>query len=417
MKKFFIDLFKSNLYLAYGLLFIFFAYFIIGSGGMNFDMSCWKTWTIFGLENGWRNVYNCPTNDYLPLYHYFLSFYGKWAGSAENIVNNINKTRIVTLGFEFIAGIALLKLFYDKFEKNIYKAVAYSMFYFVNIAVFYNSVVWGQVDGIMTCFIFFSFLFAYNKKVLPSLIFIILALNFKPQAIIFIPLILLLLLPEIWKNFNFKNLFIWLFVPLLLQVLILLPFIESLDKIWQVAVNAVGKYPFISINAYNFWGFLKGGQCHLPDTSEFLNITYRNWGLLMFFISSFIALFPLLKKNYQIIFEKRQVEFLLKELLIGATLISLLFFFFNTQMHERYAYPALIFCIAYAVLYKKPLPLILLTTAYFLNMEYAMNRAWSGGNVTLIRPLCAILYFIDILLLYKDLYNIKIRRLYRKSIV
>jgi Gpi18-like mannosyltransferase len=48
-----------------------------------------------------------------------------------------------------------------------------------NPAFWYNTIIWGQVDSIHTFFVFVSVLFAINKKPLPALVFMLLAVNTK----------------------------------------------------------------------------------------------------------------------------------------------------------------------------------------------------------------------------------------------
>ena len=50
-------------------------------------------------------------------------------------------------------------------------------------------------------------------------------------------------------------------------------------------------------------------------------------------------------------------------------MIPLLFAFFNTQMHERYWHAAVLFLAAYGFLRRDYWPYVLVSVAYFLNLE------------------------------------------------
>ncbi len=346
MKKFL----KKYILLCISLFSLFFV--IMPHNGNSFDMGCWKQWAEYIFKNGLGNVYQSNT-DYLPLFHYVLKIFGLLQGNVENIGRNIHFLKSFTLLFHFVTGFFLIS-FIKKRIISSDKKIVYVLFYLLNIAILYNTVVWGQVDAILTCFVFIASYFAFKKNVLLSLIFLILAINFKLQAIIFLPVIGLMLLPIIISTFSIKNLLKWIFIPFILQIIILLPFILSgtLDKLWFVITGSVGKWPFVSMNAYNIWDFILSGNLYtMHDNKTFIGISYKQWGLLMFFVTSGIALFPLFKHGYLSVRKKTDFNFPLEKFLIICGIIPLLFFYFNTQMHERYAHPAFVFLIAYSFIY------------------------------------------------------------------
>ena len=66
------------------------------------------------------------------------------------------------------------------------------IFYLLNIAVLYNTLVWGQVDEIMTFFVALSLYFLMRDQPRWAMISYLLAINLKLQSIVFLPLILLI---------------------------------------------------------------------------------------------------------------------------------------------------------------------------------------------------------------------------------
>ena len=375
--------------------------------GHSWDVQCWTEWSLFIYDSGLSNIYKSWT-DYLPLYHYVLFLYGKVQGSVENIVSNINSLKIITLLFELGSTLILFKLLEAKF-KDINKSILLSLFYFLNFAVLYNSMLWNQVDGIMTFFVFASLIPAYFRKGFLAVLCYVLAINFKLQAIIFLPLFMALVIPLI-TNATLKSIILSVLAIALIQLLIILPFMLAgdLPRIWNVVAGSVDKYPKVSMNAYNVWYlFMQGDLMQVLDSGKFGGITYKSLGLIMFFISSFFALLFLLKPYYQFDFQRKPVDFAFDRILISGALIPLLFFFFNTQMHERYSHPALIFLAAYALLYNRPWILGLGSIAYFLNME-AVFRHFKLNNyetVVFAPSFVAFLYLILIGLLFFDLYK------------
>lgn len=390
-------------------------YMLVPQTGHEYDTYCWKEWAKYIYEGGLSKIYYSFT-DYLPLYHYTLKLYGLMQDGIESIESNIYQLKLINLLFHFVTGFFLALVV--KKDHSWEKVLFFTMFYLLNIAILYNTIIWGQVDEVLTCYIFISCYFAHKKKVLSSLIFFVIAINFKLQAIIFIPVIGLMLLPVIISSYSAKKMITWLLVPLLIQALIIMPFILSgtVDKMWNVIIGSFGKYPVVSMNAYNIWDFLLSGDLfNMPDSETFKSVTYKNWGLLMFFATSGVALFPLAKHTFLSIKNKTAFNFPLPQLLIICAIIPLLFFYLNTQMHERYSHPALVFLIAYSIFANKPFISIIGCLAYFLNLESVFRFMDLNNYGTLIfnRDFISALYLITIVWLYVELFDFKFKK--RKS--
>ncbi len=381
--------------------------------GHNFDTFCWRQWSIFSATHGLQNIYFSDT-DYLPLYHYVLFLFGKIAGSAANIEKYIYYLKPITLIFHFVSGFFALQLIKDLYtsKKTLFLL---SIYVLLNAAIVYNALFWGQVDDIFTCFVFISFYFAYKKRVLISLLSLLIAINFKLQAIIFIPFIGLMLLPSLFKPFSAKKWILWVFALIMLQTLILLPFIytNTVEKMWFVVTNSFGKYPVVSMFAFNFWDFIFwSNTINFSDQDVWLNLTYKRWGLLLFFISSGAALWPLIKNTFLQLFKNLNAKIELDHLLLIGALIPLLFFFFNTQMHERYSHPALIFVMVYSIRKKEIVLPIILSLAYINNLIMAQHFEQFADTTpfNICRRFSAIFYLIGIIMLYIRLFNFNLLR-------
>ncbi|MDR2979237.1 MAG: hypothetical protein LBV02_02170 [Bacteroidales bacterium] len=375
-------------------------------------MDCWAEWAKYGFMEGFSNIYKSWT-DYLPLFHYVLFFFGKIQGSVEAIEANIHALKTVSILFEFGTTLFLFKILEKKY-KDTYKAMLFSLFYFLNIAVLLNGMIWGQVDGIMTFFIFGAVIFAWNKRIFLSLLFFLLALNMKLQAIIFSPILFLLLLPLIWDKSQLKKTVFSFLGIALIQFLIFLPFIYAGDfpKLWNVITGSVGKYPKVSMAAYNMWYFFIKVPMETFDNNKFWGITYKNWGLALFFVTSFFALLHFVKPLFQQILKKANIAYSFRKTIISCALIPLLFFFFNTQMHERYFHPALIFLALYALLYNRPFVFVLGSVACFLNMEDVLQFfQWGNYGTLVFTPwFIACLYLLLIIILFLDLYDVNFKK-------
>jgi Gpi18-like mannosyltransferase len=333
------------------------------------DINFWTRWAEAIYEDGLGNVYSVADNNYNPLYHYILFLYGKLAGSHEKIKHYYYFLKAFTLIFDFVGAIVAASLLKDKNDRFLA-----SLLLLFNVGYLYNTVVWQQVDAIYTCLTFIAVYFALKQRHVWSVLFYILALNAKLQAIMFLPLLALLWIPAWLKSV--RTLGLTVVAAAVLQTLILAPFMWAgdenyLDKILNINFHSVDFYPFVCVNAYNIWavGF-DGALTWTSDAGEVWGKTYKFWGSLMFLVMSFIVLLPMflvvlngeLRKDYGY----RQN---LPLMLLTFGLIPLVFCYFNTQMHERYWHSAILFLGAYSFVSKRYSVFALASVAYFLNLE------------------------------------------------
>ena len=385
---------------------------IIPTGGFPFEVEGWKKWALYIFRNGLSNAYRSGT-DYMPLLQYILFFFDRISGTEKSIIEHLYLLKIISLTFDFIGGFYILKLCKFKFS-NSRILFYYSLFYFLNPAIYFNSLVWFQFDGILSSLVFISVYHAINKNISISLIALLLAINFKLQAIIFIPIVGIILLPELLIQFSLKSLISWLGPILAIQFIILIPFIQAgqLTTIISVVEHSFNKFPFVSMNAAGIWNWLVFNEpTKVSDQISFFGIAYKTWGLLLFMISAFIAIWPLLKTTFLKIFRETTNQISISDLMLICSLFVLSFFFFNTQMHERYSHPALLFVISYSIISKDLFPTFLLSFAYLINLEVVIHALGfpNYGIFILSRSLIAIFYFILIAYLFYRLYFSRIR--------
>ncbi len=380
--------------------------------GHGWDCYCWAEWCKYQTQHGISNTYRGWT-DYLPLYHYILNLYGKIAGNIEEIQSHIYRLKYITYLFEFGSTLILFFILKNQF-KDFFKSLFYSLFYLLNFAILYNSAVWGQVDGIMTFFVFASIISAYYNKTILSILLFVLAVNMKLQAIFFVPLLLYVLALH-YERKQLVKLGIGLFCAILLQFLIISPFYFNgdFDKFWHVIENSIGKFPHITMNAYNFWALLVDSKNFFDsDALDFWGLSYKSWGLMLFLSTSFMALIIPLIRVYKKLIHGKSTTISLNEILLLGALIPLLFFFFNTQMHERYSHPAFIFITVYSLLNRKIHLLIISSIAYFLNLEDVLQAFNTQNYSTLIYTpfFIATLYLLTIVLLFIELYKFQLNK-------
>jgi Gpi18-like mannosyltransferase len=344
-------------------------WYIATHGAHAFDYNCFKTWATHIYQHGLTNTYTI-WNDYMPFYQYALFAFGKIAGSEAAIVKYVFYLKLFTLVFDYAA----LYYIYKWLDKRIdyFLILLVSM---LNIGFGYNTIIWGQVDGILSCLVLMSVYYAWKNNLIISMLCYVLALNMKLQALMYLPVVGLLYLLS--PNFKLKEIVKGIVMVLLVQALILLPFALNkeggLSLLWAQVQSAFHRYPTLGEN--NFWSFVRpADSMQVSDAGIwFAGLTYKQIGLLLFVGSSFFAILPLLKALYKKWIKKEEVILDKQVLWVVCSLVALLFYYFPTEMHERYSHPALFFLTAYAFYSKDYIVYALYSLAYFLVMEDSMR--------------------------------------------
>jgi Gpi18-like mannosyltransferase len=398
-------------------LFLFIIILLPALPGQSWDRFCWTNWVVYIYHNGLTNVYGSGT-DYLPAYHYILWLYSKIQGNENDIRMNIAYLRAFTLVFDFV-GLWYVYLWTDK--KTPYITIL--LFSILNIAYSYNTVIWGQVDGIFSALMFISLYYAWCNKMLLSTLLLLLAINFKLQAIFILPIWGLLYISNLINTPDWKKIVYPLSAAFVLQVIIVIPFTMGhygLSDIVSVVKGSVGKHPFITIGAANFWLYIIPD--YLANTNDqqkwIAGLSYNSAGLIMFLFTSLLVLLPLITE----VFKKanraanRRVVLDRQIVLLSAALIYIIFFYFNTEMHERYSHPAFIFITAYAFFTKDFIAYILFSVTYFLNLERALGYLHINHNTLIFDfRFIAVMYAVTIIYLSFKLYKSWKRYWYHSS--
>ncbi len=202
-------------------------------------------------------------------------------------------------------------------------------------AVFYDSAIWGQTDGIFTCFLCFALAFFANRKYALSGAFVVLAALTKAQTVMLLPLFAFLF----FFHAGWKGLLKGAGSGFVVLCLALLPFAlgGALDDVVKVYVGSVGFYSIVTSAAYNFWWSLLGDAGHSTssETVLFGIASYKRIGFGLFGLS-YLFLLPLVWRR--LITLKPDIS-RVPYLFAAATFACHAFFLFNTEMHERYLFP------------------------------------------------------------------------------
>ena len=367
---------------------------IIPHSGFWFDLNNdWPRWSSYAFEHGLGQIYHSDTN-YMPFFLHWLYWFGKLQGSKELIYANSYQLKYFFLLFDFGGAIAIawaLRKYYT------HQFAEYLLLF--NIGYLYCTVIWGQLDSVPTAIVVLAIICLFERKLLWAAFFCTLSVYVKLQTIIFVPFFVILFVYQLAQR-NDKWLIIKLLaISIITQLVLLSPFIygSTFGNFIKVVRESVGFFPRVSWNAYNLWYLLlKQDPTLLNDTLTFAGLTYKKWGFILFFTLSAITFIPLIISTLSKIKHKKDLDKSYYTLLwLTSATIAILFFFVNTQMHERYSYPAIALYFAYALLSNRYAIFALTSVAHLMNVD-GMNK-YFGLNP--FKPEYTALIFAVILLL------------------
>ena len=234
--------------------------------GYDVDISCFSLWgdhiSAVGAANFYSQDYFC---DYPPGYMLIL-----WAVGSVGKLFDTGMTELMVKLPPILADLMLCALLYataKKYKLSSKASLALVILYAFNPLVLITGAAWGQTDALMTMLLFLSVLWAVQGKWKAALPMYIVAVLFKPQALMFGPLGLIALAAHIVRNRKepkkraavWKDLLLGLFFMVLAFAVIVVPF--SIHQKWDWLINlyrnTMGYYAYATVNSCNIY-FLLG---------------------------------------------------------------------------------------------------------------------------------------------------------------
>ena len=238
---------------------------------------------------------------------------------------------------------------------------------FLSPALIGDTAFWGQVDTIPALLALLALsrlTLAPAKAYLPPLLFG-LSVAYKP--------IMILIAPILWIV-DIKRGHKWRF-PLISTLVFLSTGIPTgglqfAEHLFSRALAQSGTYPFLTINAFNFWSLIPS-YTWVADTTSILSLSGKTLGLILFAGLSLVTLANWRRQHFNPRFAYR----------VAATIL-IIFYTFTTRMHERHLLFGLPF-LALASFYESWLlvPFLILTATFTLNLWGAFvwvvhNQTW-----------------------------------------
>lgn len=331
------------------------------------DTACFSSWASRVYTDGFSNFYSPEVfSDYPPGYMYVLYILGAISHTfhLEYLSGpSLLLLRLPAILCDMATGYILFHLG-KKYLNDRLSPLFLAALYLLNPAVFINSSMWGQVDSIFTLTIVIMCLLLSYHKTIPAYYVFALGILLKPQTLVFTPVLLLGIYENIFvKNFTYKKFILNLANGIFAIggiVLASIPF--GLDKVIRQYSSTLGSYPYISVNAYNFWSLL--GLNWSSQNKKFLFMSFGQLGTLIIILLTLLSLVLFLSRN-------KHPE---KYYLTGSFLIITMFLF-SVRMHERYLFPGMILLLLSYITSRKRVWLysyLALSFCHFLNVWHVL---------------------------------------------
>ena len=288
------------------------------SSGYESDFHCFSAWADMVFQGGFSAFYRSDAfTDYPPGYMYILWIIG-WLKSflpaSEPLLRILIKLPAILA--DLFSALLILHL-----GKKSRPAFFLAICYLVNPAVILNSSIWGQVDSMLTLALFLAVVLLQKQNPFAYVVFAI-AVLLKPQALILSPVMLYGYYRSAFleKNFQKHTLFGVLSVALL--VLLSLPF--GISEVIQQYQSTLSSYPYFSVNAFNLWAALGQNWVDLTPVGKL-------FGYLFIVLITILSFFLLSRQKGK------------SNLFFVGGLLYFSVYLLSVKMHDRYAFPAMLF--------------------------------------------------------------------------
>ena len=365
---------------------------LIPNPGFEADISFWKSWGLATYDKGIVEGMKVTNNNYPTPFAYTLGGM-VWVYSMfqdPHIFNDFwNNTNLLFLTisklFPILAdvGIAAIILYIGKNTKKLgfptLPPIGYwilSIGYLLSPISIIDGSVWGQIDSVGVFIFLISLLFILKKQPFVGGLIFMLAMMTKLQNMIYGPLFFLFA----WQYGGFTFVIQAIagalagFLGLNAQFFLT----KNADRVLASLTENYDYFPWMSLNAYNLWWIVSGakGMATSDKLSVIGMVNAKTVGLLLF---SGFYLFAMLRQ-----FVKNNLQTCIEGLII----INASFFLFQTQSHDRYAFPLSVFILLLAPFVKNKKLFILLyslfTVFYFYNLHTALVINYPNNGIPLL---------------------------------
>jgi len=353
--------------------------FLIPNRGFEADVSFWKSWGLAAVDHNVIWSIENTNNNYPTPFAYILgfltSFYSIFRDphNFNEFWNNENVLFLLIIKFPSIIAdlsIAAIILWIGKNAKKIGFPVFSSSLYIVLAALYLfnplsliDGVWWGQVDALGVCLFLLSCVFAFTHKSFLAGVCFMVSMMMKLQNMIYAPLFFLLL----WQLNGWKGCIQGILGAVIAFFGLNIEFLlhKKMDLVIGAITQNYNYFPLLSLNAYNPWWIISNAH-GMQISDKILSvgiINAKTVGLMLFSGTYLLALCTMLthtwkkmwnhtkKSNTHTNEEVTDQSDILFSFFTGLIIVCGGFFLFQTESHDRYAFPIAVFLLFWGVLY------------------------------------------------------------------
>ncbi len=318
--------------------------------GWERDLYWHDVWIRTSLEHGIVELHEKVWCDYPPGYLYFLNGLGRaWTALLGDLPPENSVSMLYILKFwAVLSNIAGAYILYRLAKKhfNRKRGLLIAALLAFNPALIFNSAVWGQVDSLQGLLVIIACMLVCARRTALGFGVLSLVILIKFQAVVVLPALVMTTF-HLNKGQGIKKAYIG---TALSSLIILLPFYlaNKTDWVIQTAFGASGRYPKISMNAWNIWWLVGGKESVFTSDAYRIGnglLSYYGTGMLLFVLMTVLILIQL---RHRLKKEHVRPE---SALFTACALEFMAFYLFPTQMHERYIVPCL-FPLAASMIYR-----------------------------------------------------------------
>lgn len=325
--------------------------------GHQFDIGLFLVWADMLREHGLTAIYDVTVApyglwvNYPPVFLYILS------GLAQIFpMLGVALVKLPAIVVDLVLGVVV---WYALRAKSLTRQLVATTAVLLNPAVFLVSSFWGQVDNLYTLFSAFAIWAAVRKQWASAGVLAALAVCTKPQAIVIAPVLIALF----FLSRDRRTVFRCTGAAVLTMLVIFAPFLAA-GKFIAFArpfLGAVKQYAYLTMNAMNVWWPVARGQL-VSDDMRFFGVSAFAIGIGLVMVSWAWAGWWAMRRNS------------FSDTMFAAAFCALAFFFFATEMHERYVFPVFIFLpLALGAYWRSGLVLVgMLTIPFIANVAYVL---------------------------------------------
>lgn len=320
---------KSFLILTLLLVAVIYGLFIPLTGHEQ-DIKDIRNWSLIAINSGISQIYNGDSIETFSFYPPLNILAIKLLGNLYQLFNPMTSfsgleslyiVKIPTLIFHLI-NTALIYFLYKGSGRRLV-----TLSYGLNPAILVNTAIFGEPDALHTLLLVLSTAVLFTKFKNLSGFVLVMAFFTKPQAWIFIPFILtLIILRSDKRQLIFQGI-----LSASCFFLIALPFLYygTFPNLVKSITGSLGVLPNITNHAFNLWSlFAKGAVDYIPDSIRLLGLI-SPWGAgMLIFGLVYLIIIIKLTKTYNSF----------NQVMLLSAMLAMSYFMLLTRVHKNHIY-------------------------------------------------------------------------------